>query len=183
MRKLTQAVAAIALTVGLMAIGNTVSAQTPPQQNCNILIINGTGPGSNNQVTCTTTVSVTVDCVNNIYVLDSQSQTAVSGAAIVGGNVTGGTAVSGNATNANGQTVAIGASCGQTPSTTTTTTSTPPAAETVVPAAAPKQKVAALPFTAGSSALELVTVSTIIVATVLASVRLAIVAYRRMVIK
>lgn len=176
MKKIIQIVATLVLAVGFAVTGTgSVQAQS---NDCDVLIINGTGSGSNNQVECTTTVDVTVECVNNVYVLDSNSQTAVSGAAVSGGNVTGGTAITGNATNTNGQTVSIGANCGtQTVPTTPVTPQTPPTA------AVPPKKVAALPFTSGNSTFETVLVSAIALITIAISARFAVVAYRRLALK
>lgn len=171
MKKLLRILTATILSVAFM--GSVASAQSP---DCGVLIINGTGPGSNNVVTCTTTVNVNVVCTNNIYVLTSDSQNAVSGSAVVGGNVTGGTAITGNATNENNQTVQIGADCGESTTPVTPVTPVTPGSGSATPAA---QKVAVLPYTATNSTLAIVAGSLAIAASVVIISRLAVAAYRR----
>lgn len=161
----------IATVVSTLFIGATVGAQV---KNCDVLSINNTGTGSNNQVVCNVTTNVTVECNNNIYVLDSNSQTAASGAASSQGNVTAGTVVTGNATNSNGQTVAIGAACGTSAVATPTPTPTTPGQGSTTPTT-PK----ALPNTASNSALTIIIGSLAAAAAVVVASRLAVATYRR----
>jgi hypothetical protein len=194
MKKLTQIVAAIVLSVAFVGTVSTVQAQEAPEidlPNCDVLVIDGTGPDSENEIVCTTDIKVNVECVNKIYVLTENSQEALSGAAVVGGNVTGGTAITGNATNENDTTVQIGAACGQEEQgeqggqgapAVVTSAEVPGAGAGGAGAAAP-QHVAALPFTAGSSTLETAAISAIVLATAFTTVRLAVAAYRRQALK
>jgi hypothetical protein len=159
-----------AAVVSVAFVGAAAGAQQA--QNCDVLVINGTGTGSSNQVVCTTTTNVQVTCVDSIYALTANSQNAVSGATIVGGNVTGGTAITGNATNENNQTVQIGASCG-TPANNTTTSPTPTPGQG---STTPKPK--ALPYTAADSTFAVVATSLVAAAAIVAGSRVATVAYR-----
>lgn len=171
MKKVLQIVAAAVLSVAALSVPANAA-------DCDVLSINNTGTGSNNQVVCNVTRNVTVVCVNNVYTLDSNSQSAVSGDASSQGNtVTSGTVITGNATNTNGQNVIIGASCNEnaapvspTPSVTPTT----PGQGGVTPAA-PK----ALPNTSANSMLSVVAVSLLVAAAIVAGSRLAVAAYRR----
>jgi hypothetical protein len=191
MKKLTQIVAAIVLSVAFVGTVSTVQAQEAPEidlPNCDVLVIDGTGPDSENEIVCTTDIKVNVECVNKIYVLTENSQEALSGAAVVGGNVTGGTAITGNATNENDTTVQIGAACGQEEqggqgAPAVVTSAEVPGAGAGGAGAAAQQHVAALPFTAGSSTLETVAISAIVLATAFTTVRLAVAAYRRQALK
>lgn len=160
-----------AAVVSVAFVGAAAGAQAPAQ-NCDVLVINGTGQGSNNQVVCTTTTNVQVTCTNNVYALTSNSQSAISGATIVGGNVTGGTAISGNATNENNQTVQIGASCGVPADNTSTTTPTTPGQGSTTP------KPKALPYTAADSTVAVVATSLVAAAAIVAGSRVATMAYR-----
>lgn len=173
MKKLLQILTASIMSVAF--IGVAAGAQGQPD--CDILVINGTGPGSSNQVVCTVTTNATVVCTDNVYILDANSQSAATGAASNQGNVTGGTAITGNATNSNGQTVAIGASCG-TVASPAPTPSTPvtPGKGSITPAqAAP----AVLPYTAGASAEAIVVASLIAAAAIVVLSRVAVAAFRR----
>lgn len=160
-----------AAVVSVAFVGAAAGAQA---QNCDVLVINGTGPGSNNQVVCTTTTNVQVTCVNNVYALTANSQSAISGGAIVGGNLTGGTAITGNATNENNQTVQIGASCG-TPANNTSTENPTPGQGSATPTPKPK----ALPYTSADSTVAVVAASLVAAAAIVAGSRVATAAYRR----
>lgn len=107
MKKLIHILPAIMISASIA--GNVAGAQAP--QDCDVLIINDTGPGSTTQVVCNVTTDVQVDCKNNVYILNENSQTAVSGDASSQGNVTNNTTITGNAVNSNGDVVRIGASC------------------------------------------------------------------------
>lgn len=171
MKKIVPMVSTIVLSTAF--IGSVAGAQAP--QNCDVLVINGTGPGSTNQVVCDVTVDVNVVCDNNVYVLDTNSQTAVSGAASSQGNVTSGTAISGNATNSNGQTVAIGTSC----STSTTTGEQPEPGRGGGGAFVPPETVDTLPNTNNGSLAPTAIAGVAGIATTIAMSHLAISAYRR----
>lgn len=170
MKKLLKVFSAIIVSTAFM--GGMASAAT-----CNgTITITNTGPGSNNQVSCTEVNNIVLTCDNNIIVGTVNTQTGTSGNANTGNNTTAGTATSGSVVNENGQNVTIGASC-----------DTLPTAAPVTPgkggggggggagAAMPD----ALPNTAGIEALPLLigTIGASIVA-VIAS-RLALAAYRR----
>lgn len=181
MKKLLQILAATVLSVGF--ISSLSSANAHAVTNCNNLVIVNTGQGSSNVVICADTLDLEATCTNNAYVLTTNSQQAVSGEAAAQNNGTGGSAVSGNATNENGTSVAIGASCGEQETPITPTTSTTPTPTTPTVSTPSAQKVSALPFTAGNSMIETILVASIIVVTALASIRFAVVAYRRLAVK
>lgn len=91
--------------------------------NCDIYQSGSTSYKSCQSLTDTTKTSVKVVCVNNVYVIDNNSQNAGTGNATITSNGSGGYAASGNAQNTSGSTVTIGASCGQA---ATSSSSTPP---------------------------------------------------------
>lgn len=183
MKKVLQIVAACVVFAGLFGLANapTTGAQAVPSEgdDCDVLIINGTGEGSNNEVVCTVEENVTVVCENGIYVLDENSQTAISGGAVVGGNVTGGTAITGNATNQNGTTVEINSECSA--AETPVTPSAPVMPTTPAPSTTPTTptKVSVLPFTSGNSALDTALVTIIVLTALAATAHIGITAYRR----
>lgn len=181
MKKAAQILTAAILSLGLASIAHTAGAQQP---SCDSIVITNTGAGSNNQGVCTVNVTATVICSNNVYVLDNNSQQAVSGAASVLGNTTASTAVSGDATNQNGTAVQIGAACVSAVTPTTPTPETPapqtPTTPTVTPiATAPAAKPAVLPYTAGNSTIDTILIAAILLGTIAITIRLAISAYRR----
>lgn len=177
MKKVTQILAALVLSVGLVGgLGSVANAQEP----CDNLVIYNTGPNSDNVILCLDDVELEVTCNSNVYVLTESSQEAVSGAAVSQGSTTGGNAVSGSATNENGATVQIGAACGETPAPTTPETPTTP---TVTPVAVPVEKPAALPYTASSSIMETALIALIALATAVVTARMAINVYRRATLK
>ncbi len=173
MKRLGQILTAAVLSVAF--VGASAGAQVP---NCDVLVINATGPESNNQIICEVEENVTVVCQNGVYVLDENSQEAVTGAASNQGNVTSGTAITGNATNENNQTVEIGSTCGSVTSPSPSPSASP--SPSVTPTAT---KPAALPFTSGNDASSIVVASLAMAAVVVAVSRLAIAAYRRISIK
>lgn len=189
MKKISQILIAAVLTVGLVGFGEGIAnaADTPPE-NCDNIIIYNTGSESTNVYECIDATKLTVTCNNNIYVLNENSQTAISGDAEVDINVTGGSAISGDANNTNGDVVEIGADCGE--ATTPVTPVTPTTPEKPVtpttpatPVAAPVQKVAALPNTASNSIVQTVVFSLVAIAAVAIASRVAIAAYRRSTLK
>lgn len=121
MKRFMQGFAALITTLTFM--GGVAGAQEASP--CSGATITNTGPGSTNKIKCVESNKVRVSCVNNVYVVNDNSQTAGSGNATTGGNTTGGNAISGNATNENGTTVQIGASCGAQPVVTTPEAPTP----------------------------------------------------------
>lgn len=162
------------LTVAILSV--SFIGASAGAADCDILVINGTGPGSTNQIVCTTTTTASVVCNGTTYVLTQNSQNAISGSAVVGGNVTGGTAITGNATNENGTTVAIGSPC----STTAAGTTTPTPTTTPSPSATPATvKPAALPNTAGTDTMTVVLVSLAAAAGIVGLSRFAVAAYNR----
>lgn len=183
MKKVVQLLVAIVMGVGL--VGNVVGAEEMPD--CNNIVITNTGDDANNDGTCVINRTVTVECIDNVYVLNQNDQTAVTGQANVIGNTSDGTAITGDAKNANGTTVRIGAEC-STPTTPTTTPTTPtqsPTTASSTPAAqpAPAKKVAVLPHTAASSITNIALVATIATIAALVVARLAITVYRRVTLK
>jgi len=177
MRKLVQIVTAA--IIGVAFIGSVASAATTVN-NCDKIVVTNTGEGSVTNVTCTVNVNATVVCENGIYVLDANSQTAVTGAASVIGNVTSGSAISGSATNSSNQSVQIGASC---TTASTSPTPTPTTTTTVSPTPTTTAKATALPNTSSVSAESAIVVGLAVAAVIVAASRLAIAAYRRFTLK
>ena len=123
MNKLMQAVSTVTLAMA-MSVG--VAAAETTTTTCNIY---NTGTDSYNSCKTDSTKSAQVTCVNNIYVLNNNSQNAGTGGAVVTDNGEGGSAVSGTAVNDNNVSVTIGASCE-----TATTVATPPTPTPTPPA-------------------------------------------------
>lgn len=176
----------VTLIVILGFSGGSASALEGPCDG-NEITISNTGPGSTNTVVCVTNTKLNVVCSNNVYILDSNSQAAVSGAATQQGNSGGGSAVSGNATNSNGDNVQIGASCGVPAATTPVTPTTPtpvapPTPPTGMGAAVPT-KATVLPNTAGTSTTEVAIAGVIALVSVLALSQFALRLYRRSALK
>jgi hypothetical protein len=141
MKRLLQILSVAVLSTGFMV--TAAAADVLPDCNGNI---SNTGSGSDNNVNCTESSNVYVQCVNNIYVVDQNSQGTNTGDVLVTGNTSGGNGSSGSGSNSNSTNVSVGASCGTPPATTTTTTTTPPATtppqvlgtQTVAPAVTPQ---------------------------------------------
>lgn len=180
MKKVTQILVALVLSLGLASVGQVANAQTP---DCDNIVIYNTGPGSDNVVLCINDATLEVECQNNIYVLNESSQEAVSGEAVSQGSTAGGNAVSGSATNENGATVQIGANCGEVEAPVTPTTPETPSTPVVTPVATPKEKPALLPYTSAGSLAETIAVGLIALATVLLTARIAVTVYRRLALK
>lgn len=177
MKKVTQILVALVISVGIVSIGTSAHAQQAP---CDNIVIYNTGPNSTNVALCINDTELEVVCDNNIYVLTENSQEAVSGEAVSQGSTAGGNAVSGSATNENGATVQIGAACGETPAPVTPET---PEIPTVTPTSAPVEKPSVLPYTASSSFGETALIAVIAIATAAVTARLAIAVYRRATLK
>ena len=179
MNKLTQIFAAIALSVGF--VGNVAGAQASPDPVCTSIVITNPGQSSNNSGTCVVNTTVTVSCTNNIYVLSQNDQTAVTGQASSLGNTSGGPAITGDATNSNGTNVQIGAACGSTHTTPETPNTTPTASTTPTGGSgqAEAKHIAALPYTASSSVVELAAVGTVVLLISLVATRIGFALYRR----
>lgn len=177
MKKVTQILVALVVSVGIASTGNTAFAQQAP---CDNIVIYNTGPGSTNVALCINDTELEVVCNNNVYVLTENSQEAVSGEAESQGSTAGGNAVSGSATNENGTTVQIGTSCGETSAPVTPET---PEVPTATPAAVPIEKPSVLPYTATSSFGEVAVIAVITIATAAITARLAVAAYRRATLK
>jgi hypothetical protein len=135
MKRFTQGFVALIATLTFM--GGVAGAQEASA--CEGATITNTGPGSVNEIKCVESNKVHVSCVNNIYVVNDNSQNAGSGNATTGGNTTGGSAITGNATNENGTTVQIGASCGSQPVVTTPEVPTPSNPVTPTTTVAPQE--------------------------------------------
>lgn len=184
MKKVTQILAALVLSVGLVGVAGTspASALEIDAEDCDNFVIFNTGPGSDNTIRCIDSINLEVTCVNNTYILTNNSQQALSGAATVTGNTSGAGAVSGPASNSNDTTVhTVGDPCVSTP--TTPTTPETPAAPTVTPVATPVEKPAALPFTASNSVMETALIALIALATAAFTARAAVKVYRRATLK
>lgn len=160
--------------------------------------ISNTGTGSTNTIACNTTSSTRVTCVNNIYVVGQNGQTATSGSSSTSGNTTGGATVSGSATNDNNQNVQVGATCNAAATTTkTTTTPTKPTAATLTtpaPTPAPSTsttvgttpvaaKAASLPETGSNSIIATSGIAVALLGATVAVSRLGVFAYRRATLK
>lgn len=172
MKKVLQILTAAILSVSFISVG--ASAQTA-LGNCTSIVITNTGPNSNNSGVCTVNTVVTAVCDNNVFVLNSNQQSAVSGAASAAGNTNAGAAISGGSANYNGTTVQLGAT-GCATTTTTTTTPTPTTTPTTTPVAV---KPATLPNTAGTDTMTVVLVSLAAAAGIVALSRFAVAAYNR----
>ncbi len=184
MNKVTLLISAFIISLGV--VGGVASTPAQAQEAaCNSIVISNTGAGSNNEGTCIIDVSVNAVCENNIYILNDNSQDAVSGAASTIGTVNGNTTVSGNATNENNASVELGASCGEaateTPVTPTpdTGTDTPTTPTPGMGNSTPKQSIAALPNTAANSTVVIIAAVAATIAAAFAASRLAMYAYRR----
>ncbi len=201
MNKIIQLVCAVAIGIGSIAIVPTVGAEpSQPAKTCNNIVIKNTGPESHNNGTCTVKVEAKVVCTNNVYVLDSNSQSAATGQAAIYGTTNSNTAISGDATNSNGQSVEIGATCAAAnpdapvvptaPVAPTTPPSSPSASDTsttpaggagaAAPAPQPAPRsITSLPDTATNSTTTIIA-STIFAAVMLfAATRITAVAYQR----
>lgn len=187
MNKTTFLVSAFVVSLGVIG-GTAAPAHAQEAATCDSIVISNTGAGSNNEGTCIINVSVNAVCENNIYVLNDNSQEAVSGAASTIGVVNGETTVSGNATNENNATVELGASCGEaTPETPVTPVTPTPGNGTNTPttptpgmgSSTPKQPIAALPNTAANSAVVAIAGVVAAITAAFAASRLAMYTYRR----
>lgn len=183
----------VAVVTSLAFMGGVANAQ----QACEGATIINTGPGSTNEVTCVDSRDIKVTCVNDVYVVNNNSQTGGSGDADNSGNTTGGGSVSGNATNENGTTVQIGASCATQPAAVTPEAPTPTPGQPVggmgagqpvggmgagAPAEAAKT-VAALPDTGDNTMIDSVLIGGTSLATLLIASRLGAIAYRHLALR
>ncbi len=165
--------------LGSASASTTITNSSTDQ--CNIF---NTGSDSRNECETNIQNEVTISCVNDIYVVNGNSESAATGPAIVTGNSASGDATSGSSANNNGAFISIGSTCHPiTVASTTTVVPTPksnPTPMTSTPAAiASKPVVKSLPHT-GSNALENYGIVTIVsVAAVALASRLGIFAIRR----
>lgn len=170
MKRFMRSIVAVIVILGLSS--GAVSAQTPDCDGA--LVITNTGPGSVNEITCVQASEVLVSCVNNINVVTNSDQVAGSG------DATGTTTITGNATNENGVVVEINANCGE-PAAATTTPVAPPATPPTTPTTgtgAATPNVAVLPNTASNPIVHIATIGFVVIASLLALSRVAVVAYR-----
>jgi hypothetical protein len=176
MKKVLQILAAVVVSVGLM--GNVANADACSGD----IVVHNSGSGNNTTISCENIENVTITCVNNVTVANISYQEGQSGPATVGGNESDGSSTTGSVTNENNQTTQVGVTgCGaEVPATPTTPTPTTPATPTT---AAPKQKVAVLPYTASSSVAETALIAVAVAAVVAIASRIAVVAYRRVSLK
>lgn len=72
--------------------------------------ISNTGPGSNNQVTITSSTTTNCTSTNDIQVTNTNQQGSSSGSSNTSGNTSGGNATSGSATNTNSTSTSVAAS-------------------------------------------------------------------------
>lgn len=194
MKKLTQIVSAILLSVAFVGVSNTVSAIEGEGECSGAFVITNTGPESENIITCIDVENLIVTCQNNIYVLNDNDQFAHTGNSQGEGNTITGNAFTGDASNENRTIVEIGAECdvegeekegekGEKEEEKAPVVVTGAEVPSAGAGAAAPQKVAALPFTAGNSTLETAAISAIVLATAFATIRLAVAAYRRQALK
>lgn len=182
----------VAVVTSLAFMGGVANAQTL-SETCvdgQATIIN-TGPGSVNEVKCVDSREIKVTCVNDIYVVNNNSQTGGSGDADNTGNTTGGGSISGDATNENGTTVEIGASCAAQPAVVTPENPTP--SQPVggmgaggMGAGAPAeaaQTITALPNTGSNVILDSVLIGGTSLGALLIASRLGAIAYRRLALR
>lgn len=176
------------LVVFAMSLGFTGGTATAQQANCDSIVITNTGPNSNNQGVCVVNTTVSVTCVNNVYVLNQNDQTAVTGQASSLGNTSGGPAITGNAQNENGTNVQIGATCSvpvpptpPTPTPETPEVPTPP--ETPVTPAQPTAEVTVLPYTAANATVTWVAIGIAAALTALVTTLGGLAIYRKRALK
>ena len=181
----------VAVVTSLAFMGGVANAQ----QACEGATITNTGPGSTNEVKCVDSRDIKVTCVNDVYVVNNNSQTGGSGDADNSGNTTGGGSISGNATNENGTTVQIGASCATQPAAVTPENPAPGqpvggmgAGQPVggMGAGAPLEAtktVAALPNTGNNILLDSVVIGGTSLAALLIASRLGAIAYSRLALR
>ena len=167
---------AITVSLGIM-FGGAVDAGAV----CAGATITNTGPGSQNEITCVDSSTVSVACINNINVVTNNDQTGTSG------DASGSNVITGNATNENGAVVTIGASCEAQPVIPAATTPTPvvPPTEKSSPAGttAPKQQIAVLPNTASTSFVKNALIATLALSALFVASRIAITVYRRIALR
>ena len=113
MKHIITAAASMALSIGVFT--GTAFAQS---NSCPSGTIQKSKIGT--AITCVTETNTRATCVNNVYVVGENGQSAASGNASVSGN---GVAVSGSATNDSGEKISIGAHCNATPASTPSTPS------------------------------------------------------------
>lgn len=179
MKRVTQILIAIIVSLGVVNAGNIASA-------CSDITIINTGPNSQNQVVCVDTQDITITCTNNIFTGTANIQTGQTGGATGSGNTTIGDIATGTVVNYNGVDVTIGVTgCLSTPAPTTPTTTpeTPNTPPVVVPAAVITEKPATLPYTASSSLNDTFIIAVIALATIALTIRLAVSVYRRATLK
>lgn len=181
MKKVAQLLTAIIVSVGV--VGNVAGAQVAQTPDCTSIVITNTGANSNNSGTCIVNTSVTATCVNNIYMLNQNDQTAVTGQASSLGNTSSNPAITGNATNTNGTSVQIGAACGQTTTSTTPTATEPTTPSTGAGQAPEVKKVAALPYTASSDTASIAIIATAVALGAFVAARVGTAIYRRIALK
>ena len=171
----------VAVVTSLAFMGGVASAD----DSCTGAIVN-TGPGSTNEVKCVDSRDIKVTCVNDVYVVNNNSQTGGSGDADNSGNTTGGGSISGNATNENGTTVQIGASCATQPAAVTPENPAPGQPVGGMGAGAPLEAaktVAALPNTGNNILLDSVVIGGTSLAALLIASRLGAIAYSRLALR
>lgn len=178
MKKLLQILSAIVVSAGF--IGSVATAQSCDAE------VDNSGNGNTTEVECETVRNVNITCENNVYVATIVAQAGQSGNGTVTSNQSSGSVATGTVANYNGNQVTIGVTgCGgstETPETPVTPGgggSTTPSSTPVVPTAAPKQAVAALPFTASNDMMAIAIASIAGVVVTLALSRLGVAAYRR----
>lgn len=181
MNKILQILSAIIVSVGF--IGNVANAQT-----CDANVDNS-GNGNTTEVECEEVRNVNIVCENGVYVANFVVQGGQSGNGTVTGNQSSGSVSTGTVANYNNQEVTIGITgCGGS-DTTPETPVTPggggnnggnnPGNGGGIGAAAAKQPITALPFTASNDTVAIAVASIAGLAVVLALSRVAIAAYRR----
>ena len=174
MKKLLQLIAAtlVTLTVGFVPAASAATCT-----------ITTTGPNSNNTCVVNDTNTVTITCTNGVNVSNVNSQSAVSGSVNVSGNTVSGTATSGDAANINQVATELSQSCEAAPATTPTPATTAPVASggqgAVAAAVQQTPKVAALPNTGPSTAVNGIVVSALLAGSLAGLSHVALSIYRR----
>lgn len=139
--------------------------------------ITGTGPNSNNSISCSDISNVTSTCTNSGLILNYNDQHGSSGTATVTNNTTGGSATSGTITNTNGSTVNLATACNVPSVPVANTTPTTPGGKGAITLPT------VLPYTASSSLMTNIIAGLMVASGIAVVSRLATAAVRRLIIR
>lgn len=134
-----------------------------------------TGPSSTNVVSCNDVGNITVNCDNNIVTATVNDQNATSGNGDASNNTSAGSVATGTALNDNGNTVYVGAACGE----GVVASAGGGGGGGVVPVEPESGVGEALPDTANSIAAPVSIAGAVIGAAAIIASRLTVAAYRR----